>query len=547
MYFPPSRIYAVEVGSIGVVGHAGWGVSTPQNAVVNQWDPLARPPRLFVTAADNCNTGSELAVERANSRSGFVLGRSNIWPTRGTLPNRILCPAPSDEPRIPQTHKSIFASTVSTCVALRSIASSKPPTTGLHSSRGMEKLWRTNDHNRYLPAEKSAKSLPNALGPRTEELKASQLDAHLISDQELPEISDVEFIASYNLVQGLERTILVPGRPALWTPFSTVTKLTPDSGAYYRDENSARFPEYPFEPAVRSILSMNQSFESNSVDIVACGSTLGNLLRFVLGQAEPFTLIAHAVGTTVFLVRREHDSQELIQGIHGFGHSFVEANTTWEGDMISSSSHQRLISYFLGPHRVILRFEVDSYTIDQSDEVDNDEDVGGVTIGSSTLEDDMAALWGAKMSPTGTAALEIVQRGTPAPLTAAIDIKTRSSRKIKETVVAEQLPRLWIRQIEQLVLAFHDKGIFQPARIEDVSGALANWEQQNKDSIARLINLISLIRTKADEAKSAKLELRCDGRSLAFHRLSAKHTRKWSGIPEDLSQRWASGPRDVRI
>jgi hypothetical protein len=290
---------------------------------------------------------------------------------------------------------------------------------------------------------------------------------------------------------------------------------------------------------------MAEGFDPTTVDIVACGSTLGNLLRFALGKPEPFSLVAHAVGKTAFLIRREHDPQQLIQGIHGFGHSFVEANTTWNHDTISSSSHQRLISYFLGQHRVILRFEVDSYITSESDGIDRDED-GGVNITAGAIEDDMAALWKVKRSKIGSGPVEILRRGMSVPLASAIDIKTRSSRKKKEDIVAEQLPRLWIRQIEHLVLAFHDKGVFQPATAENVSEAIVDWEQRNEVAIARLINVIDLIKRKVETVEHAKLEIRCDGKLLSFHKLSAAQVGKWSSIPESLSKQWTLGVRDTK-
>lgn len=39
------------------------------------------------------------------------------------------------------------------------------------------------------------------------------------------------------------------------------------------------------EPMVRAILASKPGFLLQDIDIVACGSTLGNLLRFVRGQA----------------------------------------------------------------------------------------------------------------------------------------------------------------------------------------------------------------------------------------------------------------------
>jgi hypothetical protein len=91
---------------------------------------------------------------------------------------------------------------------------------------------------------------------------------------------------------------------------------------YYRDPNAARFPEYPIAPVVQAVLETKTNFPTEEVDIVACGSTLGNLLRFVRGQDRPFRFTMETIGTSVFFIRRENDPMEIMEGVRGFGHSF---------------------------------------------------------------------------------------------------------------------------------------------------------------------------------------------------------------------------------
>ena len=73
------------------------------------------------------------------------------------------------------------------------------------------------------------------------------------------------------------------GRPPRWTPSRDDIQLREDSGRYYRDKNAAKFPNHPFAPAITACLASSPSV-LDDVDVVACGSTLGNLLRFVRGQ-----------------------------------------------------------------------------------------------------------------------------------------------------------------------------------------------------------------------------------------------------------------------
>lgn len=48
-------------------------------------------------------------------------------------------------------------------------------------------------------------------------------------------------------------------------------------------------------------------------------------------------------------------------GRRGYGHTFPEANTTWEADVKGSASHQRLIRYNVAGLDMVVRFEADGY------------------------------------------------------------------------------------------------------------------------------------------------------------------------------------------
>ncbi|KAG5957243.1 hypothetical protein E4U58_006227, partial [Claviceps cyperi] len=87
--------------------------------------------------------------------------------------------------------------------------------------------------------------------------------------------------------------------PAEWTPLLTPKQLSEECGTYYRDENAAFYPKYPLEPAV-------------TLDLLGCGSTLGNLLRFVQGKSLNFRIIDEVVGPVVHLVRRQKSPLETI-------------------------------------------------------------------------------------------------------------------------------------------------------------------------------------------------------------------------------------------
>jgi hypothetical protein len=136
--------------------------------------------------------------------------------------------------------------------------------------------------------------------------------------------------------------------------------LQEDNGTYYRDPNAAQYPDYPLAPAVKATLDAIGSKPVNT-DIFACGSTLGHLLRFTRGADKAFRLSVQAIGKTVFLIRKENDPKELIEGVRGFGHSFPDAYTSWPSEVKGSETHQRIVQYQLGGLQCLVRFECDGF------------------------------------------------------------------------------------------------------------------------------------------------------------------------------------------
>lgn len=84
------------------------------------------------------------------------------------------------------------------------------------------------------------------------------------------------------------------------------------------------------------------------LDVVACYSSLGSLLRFVLGKDKSFRVLVQAVGDTVFFVRRENSPTEKLEGIKGHCHTFPEAYTSWDREVKASDSSHRILRYSFG-------------------------------------------------------------------------------------------------------------------------------------------------------------------------------------------------------
>lgn len=82
------------------------------------------------------------------------------------------------------------------------------------------------------------------------------------------------------------------------------------------------------EPAVKAVIAQNPQLDTGNIDVFACTSTVGSLIRFLKNDDRSFRFTVEAVGRTVFFVRRENAPDELIAGPRGYG-------STGHGSLIS--------------------------------------------------------------------------------------------------------------------------------------------------------------------------------------------------------------------
>ncbi|RDL39208.1 uncharacterized protein BP5553_03548 [Venustampulla echinocandica] len=215
------------------------------------------------------------------------------------------------------------------------------------------------------------------------------------------------------------------GSPPVWTPPATDPRLKPDSEDIFRDINAARHQSYPLEPMFRSLKVMRPDFDLQAADIVGCGSTIGNLLRFARSESRTFRFDVDVIGETVLFVRKEGSPRELITNLRGYGHTFPDVYTTWDSESRGSCSHQRIIRYEFGGLKVVVRTETDGYV--------KDDAKAPLSVTNSTselsLEDALGAM---AMSSTEVAQdqeLQLKQQGIGVRQDQIFDIKTRGSYK----------------------------------------------------------------------------------------------------------------------
>lgn len=260
------------------------------------------------------------------------------------------------------------------------------------------------------------------------------------------------------------------------------------------------------------------------VDIIACGKTLEQLLDFICGTDKMFRMLIELVEGSVFFVRRENSPFERLSNVRGYGHSFPEAYTTWDDEVKSSTTNHRIISYQLGGLNFLVRSRGDGYLPDESDERGESvceswasarpgiqEMANAVT--EDVLSDRLAAGHLAPYAPAkGRKKLRVLCTGELVRQDRVFELKTRSIRRKEgpafEDTFTEQLPRLWVSQTPNFILAYHQHGLFEEIHINNVDSDIKEWERRQAGKLSRFAALIHRIVEMVKARPDGKLELR---------------------------------------
>ena len=223
-------------------------------------------------------------------------------------------------------------------------------------------------------------------------------------------------------------------------------------------------------------------------------------------------MLVETVGDTVFFVRRENSPTELIPNVKGFGHTFPEAYTTWEADVKTSESHQRVVGYAFGGLDCLVRFEADGYHRELVPEGFGFESAPKPAE-TGKLDDMLASALDSSTIATRPSAqdkqLTVTQGGRRIPQSSSFDLKTRSIRKKDEDILADELPRLWVAQIPNFILAYHASGVFEEIQTRNVRREIEDWERENEDKLRRFAVLLQKIVAFARGRQDRKFEIRC--------------------------------------
>lgn len=335
------------------------------------------------------------------------------------------------------------------------------------------------------------------------------------------------------------------GEPRKWTPLSVPRTLPQDNGTYYRDRNAAQYPTYPLEPMVQAILTDQPEFPITDVDIIGCNNTLGYLLGFVRGVGDPFRMVVQVLGKTVFF-RRGNPPDETIPGVRGYGHTFPEAYTTWNENVGRSKSHQRVVKYKFADMQCLIRFEpdgflpglvTDTHETEQAPVPGSQEGITNAEEGLPSIEDITLSDAPSSASEMAPQQLEIAMQGRRIPQCAVFDLKTRSRSKRSTNVLKEELPRLWLTQIPNFILAHHTDGQFKHIQVRDARDEVKQWEETEQLALRKFASLLQMIVAFARSLEDGRLEIERE-ENVQVLNLRAQGGAVNSVLPPAVASRW---------
>ena len=212
----------------------------------------------------------------------------------------------------------------------------------------------------------------------------------------------------------------------------------------------------------------------------------------------------------------------------------------FRSDLQSSDTHQRIIRYQLGHLNTIIRFEADGYLAEKVLAKKTYASPANRKVNEDFLVSALAGNTISTHTPKNSDSLKVTRGQGSVPQSTVFDLKTRSiKKKHYDTTVSDQIPRLWIRQISFLVLAYHDCGLFrsEEGTVRNIKPDVARWESDNKGDVRKLIGLIKKIANVVKATPRRKLEVRYR------YELGLELREQVEGVasvlPNDLAAQWA--------
>jgi hypothetical protein len=197
----------------------------------------------------------------------------------------------------------------------------------------------------------------------------------------------------------------------------------------------------------------------------------------------------------------------------------------------NSCSHQRIVSYDFGGLQLLVRSETDGYLKEAA--ITGPQNTGQSAKGED-LADAFDSMAVGKAMLSKTTNLEIRLQGIEISQDKIFDIKTRSVYKTYD--MNEILPRLWLNQTPNFLIAYHTSGLFNKPKVECVHKDILQWQEKNSSVLARLHALLKLVVDIVRDSEYEHFELSWDGEGDLL--ISKQIGEGRNSLPVDLCELW---------
>jgi hypothetical protein len=314
------------------------------------------------------------------------------------------------------------------------------------------------------------------------------------------------------------------GSPPIWTPKPPGTRLNPDTGLVYIDQNAYLNPDSPLEPLFRAVYAMHTGFDATGIDIVTDRNNLRKLLQFVVGASNDFRIEIENINGITLFTRFEENTSEFIQtgDFRGFGHQFEDNYTTWPMGTEGSIGHHRIIRYKFAGLSCLVRFQVDTCIPD-----------GYAASLASNLSEPVARR--GFNEEENVSKINTINGGSLVAQSSIAEIKTRAASR--QLDMSDVLPQLWFSDTQQLIVGYHKGGRFDDRDVKelDMIRTLEDWERTNAKSLAKLGELLKIIVAAAKKAEDGRFSVVCRGKKLDIEKVAPGNPQY--KLPMDLRRK----------
>lgn len=237
---------------------------------------------------------------------------------------------------------------------------------------------------------------------------------------------------------------------------------------------------------------MDPAFELSKFDFVIDAAAIESMLAFIQFESNYHNLKVELVNRTVFIASEESERYPCSY------QPLVDDALTWEDCVKDSISHQRVLSYVFGGHRILIRCSTHGYLPGSTGEAAESREGEEPIVEKDNGSDAPRFGASAKGFPVAYRCGKII------PQEAIFDFKGNEKGAPRDSPSEGDIGWMWIRQVSK-IMTVETGGAYNNAKVQDTTSLLHQWEDKNRRDLVQLADLLSKMRHYANESRSKGL------------------------------------------